>query len=200
MVLLSLESLNIQYFTFAINNSLNRNRIEITNRNLIQKSKKKIALIRDVGPLCFDCCCVFVLLPIGRQHYTPEEDAAILNYVNKYKKGLGGNLIWKKMEKEGVTSHSWQSMKYRYNTRLAKKNVNVATADNVSKLKEAENQVQNPSEDDRLFNVFGTLFFMQYVMKNGIMLSQTHNTSFFFSDSLLLLNSKVESMIRNYKN
>lgn len=33
----------------------------------------------------------------------------------------GGNRIWQEMEKEHVTSHSWQSMKYRYKVRLAKK-------------------------------------------------------------------------------
>lgn len=33
----------------------------------------------------------------------------------------GGNRIWQEMEKEHVTSHSWQSMKYRYKARLAKK-------------------------------------------------------------------------------
>lgn len=62
------------------------------------------------------------------------------------------------MEKEGVTSHSWQSMKYRYQSRLAKKDVGEPTAENEPTVQEAENQVQNP----RLglvtrFNVFGTL-------------------------------------------
>lgn len=33
----------------------------------------------------------------------------------------GGNRIWQKMEKEHMTSHSWQSMKYRYRVHLAKK-------------------------------------------------------------------------------
>lgn len=61
------------------------------------------------------------------------------------------------MEKEGVTCHSWQSMKYRYHSRLAKKDVDEPTAENDPKVQEAEKQVQNPSfglVDDTHFNVF----------------------------------------------
>lgn len=50
----------------------------------------------------------------GRLPYTPDEDAAILNYVSKHKTEAGGNRLWQQMEKQHVTSHSWQSMKYRY--------------------------------------------------------------------------------------
>ncbi|XP_028260835.1 telomeric repeat-binding factor 2-interacting protein 1 [Parambassis ranga] len=56
----------------------------------------------------------------GRVAYTPEEDAAILNYVSKHKTDIGGNRLWQEMETERVTCHSWQSMKYRYRVRLAK--------------------------------------------------------------------------------
>lgn len=38
---------------------------------------------------------------------------------------MGGNRIWQEMEKEGVTSHSWQSMKYRYRCQLAQKHSEV---------------------------------------------------------------------------
>ncbi|KAM4612623.1 telomeric repeat-binding factor 2-interacting protein 1 isoform 2-T3 [Polymixia lowei] len=55
----------------------------------------------------------------GRSAYTPEEDAAILSYVAKHKGETGGNLFWKEMSKNNVTSHSWQSMKYRYAKKLA---------------------------------------------------------------------------------
>lgn len=88
------------------------------------------------------CCHVFLLLQIGRQQYTPEEDAAIISCVNKLKKGIRGTLIWKKMEEEGVTCHSWQSMKYRYLSRLEKKDVDEPTAENQPKVQEAKNQVK----------------------------------------------------------
>ncbi|XP_057314521.1 telomeric repeat-binding factor 2-interacting protein 1-like [Hydractinia symbiolongicarpus] len=60
------------------------------------------------------------LLTNARLKYQPEEDDAILCYVSKYARmsgctgSLTGNLIWKKMQSEKVTLHSWQSMKDRY--------------------------------------------------------------------------------------
>lgn len=42
-------------------------------------------------------------------------------YVSKHKSETKGNRLWQKMEKQQVTSHSWQSMKYRYKVQLAKK-------------------------------------------------------------------------------
>uniref|UniRef100_A0A665UJR6 Telomeric repeat-binding factor 2-interacting protein 1 n=1 Tax=Echeneis naucrates TaxID=173247 RepID=A0A665UJR6_ECHNA len=57
----------------------------------------------------------------SRIPYTPEDDAAILNYVCNHKNDTGGNQLWQAMEKEHVTNHSWQSMKYRYRVKLAKK-------------------------------------------------------------------------------
>nr|XP_020454711.1 telomeric repeat-binding factor 2-interacting protein 1 isoform X2 [Monopterus albus] len=57
----------------------------------------------------------------GRAAYTPEEDAAILSYVRNHMTQTGGNRLWQEMEKKCVTSHSWQSMKHRYKTQLAKK-------------------------------------------------------------------------------
>ncbi|XP_026163546.2 telomeric repeat-binding factor 2-interacting protein 1 [Mastacembelus armatus] len=57
----------------------------------------------------------------GRVAFTSEEDAAILSYVSKHLKEIGGNRLWQEMEKQHVTSHSWQSMKYRYRARLAKR-------------------------------------------------------------------------------
>ncbi|XP_047203760.1 telomeric repeat-binding factor 2-interacting protein 1 isoform X2 [Girardinichthys multiradiatus] len=56
----------------------------------------------------------------GRVAYTSEEDAAILNFISKRKADAGGNRLWQEMEKQRVTSHSWQSMKSRYKDRLAK--------------------------------------------------------------------------------
>lgn len=88
----------------------------------------------------------YTALSGGRQHYTPEEDAAILSSVSKYKTGLGGNIIWKEMEKQGVTRHSWQSMKYRYHSRLSKKDVDQWTVDNEPTVQEAENQEDKNQE------------------------------------------------------
>merc|ERR1712096_302047 len=55
-----------------------------------------------------------------RHPYTSDEDNAIVHYVDMYGKEYGergsvkGNLIWKQMQQNDVTSHSWQSMKDRY--------------------------------------------------------------------------------------
>ncbi|XP_065842183.1 telomeric repeat-binding factor 2-interacting protein 1-like [Oscarella lobularis] len=54
----------------------------------------------------------------GRHPYNAEEDKKILNYVELYAGpaygGTTGNRLWQHMEKMGVTSHTWQSMKSRY--------------------------------------------------------------------------------------
>ncbi|XP_061583385.1 telomeric repeat-binding factor 2-interacting protein 1 isoform X2 [Cololabis saira] len=57
----------------------------------------------------------------GRNAYTSEDDAAILNYVSTRRAETGGNQLWQEMEKQHVTSHTWQSMKFRYKKQLAKK-------------------------------------------------------------------------------
>lgn len=81
----------------------------------------------------------------GRLSYSAEDDAAILTYVSKHKSETGGNRLWQEMEKQSVTSHSWQSMKSRYKARLAKSEVvKVATtedtkpAESKTKLKDHE--------------------------------------------------------------
>uniref|UniRef100_A0A3B4ZNA6 Telomeric repeat-binding factor 2-interacting protein 1 n=1 Tax=Stegastes partitus TaxID=144197 RepID=A0A3B4ZNA6_9TELE len=51
---------------------------------------------------------------MSRLAYSPEDDAAILKYVSSHKAETGGNRLWQQMEKQHVTNHSWQSMKYRY--------------------------------------------------------------------------------------
>ncbi|KAJ8409314.1 hypothetical protein AAFF_G00235120 [Aldrovandia affinis] len=57
---------------------------------------------------------------VGRVGYTAEEDAAILSYVRGRAQEVRGNLVWQRMEREKVTSHSWQSMKDRYRKFLVK--------------------------------------------------------------------------------
>ncbi|XP_066554374.1 telomeric repeat-binding factor 2-interacting protein 1 isoform X2 [Amia ocellicauda] len=54
----------------------------------------------------------------GRMLYTKEEDAAILRYVRRRRNEVKGNSIWQAMAREGITGHSWQSMKDRYRKQL----------------------------------------------------------------------------------
>ncbi|XP_075966858.1 telomeric repeat-binding factor 2-interacting protein 1 isoform X3 [Anarhichas minor] len=79
----------------------------------------------------------------GRVAYTAEDDAAILTYVSEHKKRVGGNRLWQEMEKQRVTSHSWQSMKYRYRVQLAERQsevVEVATTEEDTEASEEGNQ------------------------------------------------------------
>ncbi|XP_058486587.1 telomeric repeat-binding factor 2-interacting protein 1 isoform X1 [Solea solea] len=80
----------------------------------------------------------------GRVPYTPEEDAAILKYVSKHKADTGGNRLWQEMEKQRVTVHSWQSMKYRYRIRLAKK---PSDAEEVKTTEEVSEEEENEESD-----------------------------------------------------
>ncbi|XP_016117060.1 telomeric repeat-binding factor 2-interacting protein 1-like isoform X1 [Sinocyclocheilus grahami] len=50
----------------------------------------------------------------GRLGYSPEDDAAILKFMEKRQHEAKGNLVWKEMEKRRVTEHSWQSMRDRF--------------------------------------------------------------------------------------
>lgn len=50
----------------------------------------------------------------GRMGYSPEDDAAILNFISQHRKEAKGNRVWQQMEHQCVTSHSWQSMKDRF--------------------------------------------------------------------------------------
>ncbi|KAK7915701.1 hypothetical protein WMY93_011462 [Mugilogobius chulae] len=79
----------------------------------------------------------------GRAAYTPEEDEAILNYVSKHVKEIGGNKLWQEMEKQQVTSHSWQSMKYRYRVQLAARLFEYKPADT-----EKEDKAQNTEQTE----------------------------------------------------
>ncbi|KAI3369939.1 hypothetical protein L3Q82_024744, partial [Scortum barcoo] len=87
----------------------------------------------------------------GRIAYSPEDDAAILSYVSKHKTETGGNRLWQEMEKQRVTCHSWQSMKYRYRVRLAKKQsevVEAATTEEDENAAEGESQEEGNQETD----------------------------------------------------
>lgn len=86
----------------------------------------------------------------GRSAYTPEEDAAILNYVSKHKTETGGNRLWQEMEKQHVTAHTWQSMKHRYKAQLAKKQTAAVEEEKPedSKTAEEKTQVEEHQETD----------------------------------------------------
>ncbi|XP_070759317.1 telomeric repeat-binding factor 2-interacting protein 1 [Enoplosus armatus] len=85
----------------------------------------------------------------GRVAYSPEDDDAILSYVSKHKTEAGGNRLWQEMEKQHVTSHSWQSMKYRYRVRLAKKQTEVVEVGSAEEgSAEEETEVEGNQETD----------------------------------------------------
>ncbi|XP_062842748.1 telomeric repeat-binding factor 2-interacting protein 1 [Trichomycterus rosablanca] len=50
----------------------------------------------------------------GRMGYSLEDDSAILNFIAKHQHDAKGNRVWQEMERQGITSHSWQSMKDRF--------------------------------------------------------------------------------------
>lgn len=80
----------------------------------------------------------------GRLPYTPQEDAAILEYVNNHKSEVGGNRLWKEMEQQRLTAHSWQSMKKRYQMRLAKNQMEDEAQTAQSEEKEVEEKAEDP--------------------------------------------------------
>uniref|UniRef100_A0A3P8S4F8 Telomeric repeat-binding factor 2-interacting protein 1 n=1 Tax=Amphiprion percula TaxID=161767 RepID=A0A3P8S4F8_AMPPE len=108
------------------------------NPGVVQRTSARLNRSKESSPR----------LPGGRLPYTPEDDAAILNYVSKHKTETGGNRLWQQMEKQDVTSHSWQSMKYRYKV-LAKKQSPVVdletTEDNKATEEETETSCPKPA-------------------------------------------------------
>ncbi|KAM9408678.1 telomeric repeat-binding factor 2-interacting protein 1 isoform 2-T2 [Pholidichthys leucotaenia] len=83
----------------------------------------------------------------GRIGYSPEEDAAILDYVSSRMNETGGNRLWREMENERVTSHPWQSMKYHYKEILAKKQSAAMELEGVPGTKQEANPPQTCSVD-----------------------------------------------------
>lgn len=58
---------------------------------------------------------------VGRMGYSLEDDSAILKFIAKRQHDAKGNRVWKEMERQGITSHSWQSMKDRFLKHLHQK-------------------------------------------------------------------------------
>ncbi|XP_054639939.1 telomeric repeat-binding factor 2-interacting protein 1 [Dunckerocampus dactyliophorus] len=77
---------------------------------------------------------------VGRQAYTPDDDAAILSYISQRKSEIKGNRLWQQMEKEHVTSHPWQSMKAHYRSHLVQKQ---------SETEGVETPGEDTKEDDK---------------------------------------------------
>ncbi|XP_036067908.1 telomeric repeat-binding factor 2-interacting protein 1 isoform X2 [Oryzias melastigma] len=89
----------------------------------------------------------------GRIPYTPDDDTAILEYVKSRKARVGGILLWREMERKRVTGHSWQSMKDRYERRLAKKLLEAVTAESTENVTGSEaEEDQAEDEDNRVFD------------------------------------------------
>ncbi|XP_068451346.1 telomeric repeat-binding factor 2-interacting protein 1 isoform X2 [Clinocottus analis] len=87
----------------------------------------------------------------GRTAYTAEEDAAILTYVSKHMTETGGNRLWQEMEKQRVTTRSWQGMKKHYQVLLAKRQsevVDVGTIEEDTKTAESETKAEDNQETD----------------------------------------------------
>lgn len=57
-----------------------------------------------------------------------------MSYVSKYKSDTGGNRLWQLMASQGVTRHSWQSMKYHYKVLIAAKKKEKETAEKQNKV------------------------------------------------------------------
>lgn len=50
----------------------------------------------------------------SRKKFSYEDDEKILTAVNQSDKSYKGEALWRQMERERITDHSWQSMKNRY--------------------------------------------------------------------------------------
>ncbi|MCJ8744541.1 hypothetical protein PDJAM_G00119860 [Pangasius djambal] len=84
----------------------------------------------------------------GRMGYSPEDDTAILNFISKHQQEAKGNRIWQQMERQRITSHSWQSMKDRFLKHLQHK-LEQKTPEHkkkVSPLKESSSSEDNISQ------------------------------------------------------
>uniref|UniRef100_A0A3Q1HEL2 Telomeric repeat-binding factor 2-interacting protein 1 n=1 Tax=Acanthochromis polyacanthus TaxID=80966 RepID=A0A3Q1HEL2_9TELE len=109
------------------------------NPGVVQRSSPRLNRSKESSPR----------LSRGRLLYTPEEDAAILSHVSKHKTEVGGNRLWQQMEKQRVTSHSWQSMKSHYKVLAEKQSqvVNLETTED-NKATEEETEVENNQGTD----------------------------------------------------
>lgn len=84
----------------------------------------------------------------GRMGYSLEDDTAILRFITKHQKEAKGNRVWQQMELQGITSHSWQSMKNRFLKHLQHK-LEQKSPENKKKrspLKESSSSEDNNSQ------------------------------------------------------
>lgn len=104
--------------------------------------------------------------------YTPEEDAAILSYVSKHKSEIGGNRLWQQMEKQHVTSRSWQSMKGRYRVLAPNQSEieEVETTEEELKATEEETKVINYLEGVARLGMGTSFFWMSEISFQSYMM------------------------------
>ncbi|XP_008288153.1 telomeric repeat-binding factor 2-interacting protein 1 [Stegastes partitus] len=110
------------------------------NPGVVQRSSARLNRSKESSPG----------LSAGRLAYSPEDDAAILKYVSSHKAETGGNRLWQQMEKQHVTNHSWQSMKYRYKVLAKTQPVAVAleTKEEDNKAAEERTEVEENQDGD----------------------------------------------------
>lgn len=84
----------------------------------------------------------------GRMSYSLEDDTAILNFITKHQKEAKGNRIWQQMERQCITSHSWQSMRDRFLKHLQHKleQKSPVNKKKVIPLKESSSSEDNTSQ------------------------------------------------------
>lgn len=84
----------------------------------------------------------------GRMSYSLEDDTAILNFIAKHQKEAKGNRIWQQMERQCITSHSWQSMRDRFLKHLQHKleQKSPVNKKKVIPLKESSSSEDNTSQ------------------------------------------------------
>ena len=109
---------NTGYHIDLIHHSIDKNELQDINKyKLPSYNFKNVTNNTKVKVPCLQ-------INKARQNYIPEEDEAIFKYITKFGTqngeigSIGGNLIWKEMERKRVTIHSWQSMKNRYNNHI----------------------------------------------------------------------------------
>lgn len=81
----------------------------------------------------------------GRMGYSPEEDEAILNFITKHKREVKGNRVWQQMARQGITGHSWQSMKDRFLKHLQNK-LEQKSSESKKKVSPAKQSATSPKK------------------------------------------------------
>lgn len=106
----TVSNLSGYFSTEYIFDSIKHNKLQdMTNYRITSQIERKLEVENSEGKMK-------VRKRNGRIAYTPEEDLALLDFVNEYFTcyPIGGNALYKKAEKQKVTTHTWQSMRDHY--------------------------------------------------------------------------------------